>query len=204
MPVRTTTNAEPMSPKIKYRDDYIGMRFGSLVVISYPADNDGVRTGGAVCRCDCGNEVVTLSMSSLITGRLSMCPDCRSEAFSERNSQWWAEHSERRQPYHEHSHERLYGVWRSMLHRCDDKTVRGYGADGVKVCDEWRDYTKFRDWAFSNGYDENAEYGECTIDRINPFGDYEPSNCRWTDRFVQANNTRRNWLLNHPDYQTAN
>ena len=30
-----------------------------------------------------------------------------------------------------------------------------------------------------------------TIDRINPFGNYEPTNCRWSTRQVQANNKRR-------------
>src|SRR5699024_4516853 len=45
-------------------------------------------------------------------------------------------------------------------------------------------------WAYANGYDENAPYGECTIDRIDVNGNYEPSNCRWTDMKTQNNNKR--------------
>ena len=78
-----------------------------------------------------------------------------------------------------------------MKSRCNDRT--GYCKD-VAVCDEWRDYPTFREWAYSHGYDESAPKGECTIDRINPFGNYEPSNCRWVDMKTQAQNKRTHWL----------
>ena len=84
-----------------------------------------------------------------------------------------------------------------MRNRCYNphrNSYRYYGAKGVRICDEWRDdYSKFREWALANGYDENAPRGQCTIDRINPFGDYEPSNCRWVDLKTQARNRRRDY-----------
>ena len=58
------------------------------------------------------------------------------------------------------------------------------------MCDEWQDFGKFREWALDNGYDEQAERGECTIDRIDPFGNYEPNNCRWISLKEQAYNKR--------------
>lgn len=82
-----------------------------------------------------------------------------------------------------------------MLNRCERERVheyKWYGALGVKVCDEWHDFAVFRDWANSSGYDPDAPHGKCTIDRIDPYGDYEPSNCRWVTMAEQARNKRRN------------
>lgn len=80
-----------------------------------------------------------------------------------------------------------------MRKRCNnpkDKSYKYYGALGVKVCEEWNSYQAFKVWALNNGYDENAPHGECTIDRINPFGDYTPNNCRWVNMMVQSHNKR--------------
>lgn len=90
---------------------------------------------------------------------------------------------------------RLYWVWHSMKDRCYNPkatSYKHYGGRGIKVCDEWKNSFKaFYDWAYSNGYDENAPRNKCTIDRINNDGDYEPSNCRWVDAKIQASNQRK-------------
>lgn len=57
------------------------------------------------------------------------------------------------------------------------------------MCEEWKnDFSAFERWAFESGYDEFAKQGECTIDRINNDGNYEPSNCRWVNMQVQYYN----------------
>ena len=189
-----TTKAEPISRTVKkYRDDYIGQKFGSLTVVAYPTNMHGIRCGGAYCLCDCGNEKFVNSIGLLVKGTVFQCPQCGFEKIRQARIAWSKEHSVSKYPGC--SKERLHAVWVGMLDRC--KATRGAYAD-VSVCDEWRDYFNFREWALANGYDKDAPRGECTIDRINPFGNYEPSNCRWADWDTQQHNKRRDWLKAHP------
>lgn len=78
-----------------------------------------------------------------------------------------------------------------MRNRCrqqSGKNYKYYAGRGIRVCEEWNDYSKFREWAYANGYDENAPYMQCTIDRIDVNGNYEPSNCRWVSMKEQSMN----------------
>lgn len=96
---------------------------------------------------------------------------------------------------HGMSHSRLHNIWLSMRQRCEKPRSSGYrkyGAKGIRVCDEWSSFEVFRDWAYANGYTE-----ELTIDRIDPHGNYEPSNCRWATQKDQQNNRTNNVKLTY-------
>ena len=96
---------------------------------------------------------------------------------------------------HGMSHTRLHNIWLTMRQRCEKpqcSTYHKYGAKGIKVCAEWSSFEVFRDWAYANGYSENL-----TIDRIDPHGDYEPSNCRWATQKEQQNNRSNNVVLTY-------
>lgn len=88
------------------------------------------------------------------------------------------------------SHTRIHNIWLGMRQRCEKPKSQGwkkYGAKGIRVCAEWSKFETFRDWAYANGYTD-----ELTIDRIDPRGNYEPSNCRWVTQKVQQNNRSNN------------
>jgi hypothetical protein len=74
-----------------------------------------------------------------------------------------------------------------MHARCENpnnKSFTNYGARGIKVCERWG--------VFENFYNDMGDppFLGAQIDRINNHKDYEPENCRWSDKFVQMNNTR--------------
>lgn len=90
-------------------------------------------------------------------------------------------------------HTRLYNIWSGLKARCNRKSnhdYKLYGARGIRVCDEWNDFTRFYAWATAHGYSETL-----TIDRIDTDGDYTPSNCRWVNWKTQANNKRNNHMI---------
>ena len=85
---------------------------------------------------------------------------------------------------HRMSGTRTYQSWLGMKARCADPANKIYGAAGVRVCERWRN-------SFENFL---ADMGECpeghSIDRIENDGNYQPQNCRWATRMVQADNKR--------------
>ena len=157
--------------------DLTGQQFGRLVVTER-AGNDKYYRAMWKCQCDCG-EIRVESSSNLLRGLVKSCGCLRSE--NSRNS---ITHGKRKT--------RLYGVWSDMKTRCyNPKThnYQRYGGRGITVCDEWlNDFQAFYDWAMANGYDENAPYMKCTIDRIDNDKGYSPDNCRWVDVATQNKN----------------
>ncbi len=88
---------------------------------------------------------------------------------------------------------KTYRIWWGMIQRCRNPNVALwplYGGRGIKVCNRWK--------KFENFYaDMGARPDGLELDRRDSNGNYEPNNCRWTTRYEQTRNTRRNRLLTY-------
>lgn len=154
-----------------------GQKFNALTMIR---ETDPVKYGNhkirmVLCECDCGNET-TSRLDYVKSGHTKSC-GCASNAalIAHRKT-------------HGLPGTRLHGIWNGMKNRCyneNRKSFENYGAKGVRVCSEWHSFEAFHIWAIQNGYEEHL-----TIERKNPFGNYEPTNCTWIPREEQHKNKR--------------
>lgn len=147
--------------------DLTGKRFDRLIAIA-PA---GKKFGSVLwlCLCDCGNHVTKRTGELLgANQKVKGCVLCGKRALqAARTKHGDTTHG---------SAKPIYNAWHNMHARCSNPKprYRYWQGRGIKVCAEWSEYLPFKTWALANGYTEGL-----ALDRINPDGHYEPSNCRW-------------------------
>lgn len=168
------------------RKDLIGNKFNRLLVVEQAERvKNGINYQRAfVCKCDCGKRKV-IPAYKITSGRTKSCGCLNIEIA--KNHTWTAI---------KHGHSKggkissTYISWSGMIQRCEYKKNKRYadwGGKGVSVCEKWH---KFANFLLEMGERPKGK----TLDRINPFGNYEKANCRWADRFQQAANKRTTYL----------
>lgn len=139
-----------------------GQKIGCLTLLEkqYRTQPSGQIVMAFNTRCECGNEKVITA--NTITRRKSLKCSCK----------------------HGDSGSRPNRIFRAIHWRGSKKSnIKHYSSKGITVCDEWKDYLNFKEWALSNGYNDSL-----VIDRINNSEGYSPHNCRWSSPHVNAIN----------------
>lgn len=177
--------------------DLTNRRFGRWIVLRrsgtkrYPS---GARQPLYLCHCDCGTEK-EVAASILRDGSSKSCgclnADVRREMCIARNTKHG--HAANGKSY-------TYTTWLNMISRCHNPNGSGYykyGARGIAVCDRWRN-------SFENFLADMGEkpYKEASIERINPFKGYEPSNCAWIHVSDQQNRKTNSRIKNVTELRT--
>ena len=157
--------------------DLTGAQFGSLTACGFLRAEAGKRIWSAVCVC---GKRVEVRGEALVSGNTSSCGCLRVELARSLKLR----HGEARKE----NRTAEYKTWKGMINRCHcptSSTYFKYGALGVSVCARWRD--SFESFVSDMGRKPSPAM---SIDRINPYGDYEPENCRWATASQQAKNKR--------------
>ena len=161
-------------------DHLIGKRFGSWTLL-HDAGNtrDGKYDRYVICRCDCGAEKL-LYWPNVKFGKSKSC-GCAGRVATTKAA---TRHGGVGTPE--------YRTWSSMLTRCGNPKCQqypNYGGRGITVCERWRYFDNFRE---DLGLRPTPNH---SLDRIDPNGNYEPSNCRWATQKEQANNLRKSRFI---------
>lgn len=167
----------------KYADEgWIGKRFGMLRIIEpiHKESKNGNKQWYWRVLCDCGNESIVKPIEA-IKGHTVSCGCYKRKRVPANKS-------------HGESHTRLHDIWCGINNRCNPlhKNAKRYGKRGISVCEEWRDYQKFADWALANGYKDGL-----TIERNDVDGDYCPENCKWIPLSEQARNRKTKFWVTY-------
>lgn len=148
--------------------DLTGKRFGRLLVTKrLRRDHNLKYVWSCICECGAKKEVTG---GQLVSGRTTSCGCYLKERITK----------------HGGAGKRSYNTWRAMVRRCTratDKDYPRYGGSGIKVCDRWLMYSSFV-------LDMGEPPVKHTLDRIDPYGNYTPSNCRWASLPQQSRNQR--------------
>ena len=146
--------------------DIAGLRSGRLIAVK--PSHQVNKQFWWICKCDCGNEI-NISGNRLRSGKTKSC-GCIVKVQGGLSTS------------------PTYRSWSCMKQRCYDKysvNYYRYGGQGTSVCDKWLE-------SFNNFLHDMGERPKGkTLDRIDPFGNYELSNCRWSTPKDQCANKRK-------------
>ena len=163
--------------------DLSGQTFGRWTVVDKAENRSGRVHWNCVCSCGNRNSVASVSLT---LGNSVSCGCFNKEGTIARCLS------------HGHANggngTRTYNCWRNMKARCSNPNNHkwpDYGGRGITYCTEWETFAGFL-----------ADMGECpsgehSIDRIDNSGNYAKDNCKWSNNYEQANNTRGNTNLTH-------
>lgn len=152
-------------------DISVGSKFGAWKVARVL---DSTR---ALCICTaCGVNLQRVRINDLKRGKSLMCKSCS--------------HAAKKGTTIDPKTKEVYNSWVNMNQRCYNpscKDYKNYGAKSISVYPVWRD--SFEAFYMYMGPRPSSD---CTLERLNYKGNYEPGNVVWLERELQPKNKSDN------------
>lgn len=164
--------------------DMTGLVFGRLTVLGR-----GTRTNSGghaywTCLCSCG-KTFEASGGNLRRGSHKSCGCLRADnmRWIQNRGQGWKNGHYKHGHTVNHEPSPTWISWYGMRKRCNDLNNPYYGGRGVTYDPRWDSFEVFVQ-------DMGLRPAGKTLDRIDPYGNYEPGNVRWATAMEQAHNKR--------------
>ena len=178
---KRSSNVKPLGTSLipmRNKEDLSGLRFGRLQAIRpYRSTNPMKYTPPQwECICDCG-KLTYPETRKLVAGKVLSCGCYKRDKTGDRART------------HGLSKTPEYRIWNQMKQRCTNpnrKSYKNYGSRGINVCTAW--LASFESFLHDMGKRPSPKH---TLERLNNEDGYNPCNCVWATKNVQANNTRR-------------
>jgi hypothetical protein len=161
--------------------DRTGYKSGRLTVLSLDLEKSTKKRKFWICICDCG-KTKSIIGDALVSKKTKSCGCLQVEnqlVQAKKRRQWGPEILPTRH------------IWKSMWRRCEnpkDTVYQYYGARGIRVCDEWKDFNVFLS-------DMGIRPEGLSLERKDVNGNYCPENCCWVTAKEQARNKRNSkWI----------
>ena len=126
-------------------------------------------------KCDCGKEKV-IYVYKVKSGDTKSCGCLKGGNFK-----------------HRMYGTKIYRIWQAMKSRClnpNNQAYKNYGGRGIIICERWN--------SFKNFYKDMGDVPKNkSIDRIKNNKGYYKSNCKWSTKKEQQNNTRSNRFITY-------
>lgn len=167
------------------KQEMVGKVYGlwkvlSLDLVTKARSNREYPNVNCVCRCGTPRSVNAMTLKR---GKSVSCGCHRAAVLSAlRTTHGQSIHRGR------HGNTKEYRAWVNIKTRCYNPAGTDYhiyGGIGVTMCREWR-----RSFDAFFAYLGRAPSPAHSVDRIDPYGNYEPGNVRWATAKEQANNKR--------------